>query len=60
MEDITTMLLIASIALYIVTILIPKRRELVWLTVFVSICSMGAILLDLTLRGEEVILLVIL
>lgn len=59
MEDITIILLVASILLYLVTIILPKRMEIVWLAVIVSVCSMGGIILDNTVVDQELALLLI-
>lgn len=52
-------LLVASIILYMASILLFKRKEVAWLSVIVAVCSVGATILDQTLADNELILMII-
>lgn len=59
MEDVTIILMIATILLYVGTLLMPKVKEMTWLALIVSVCTMGAIILDPIVETEEFILVLI-
>lgn len=59
MEDITLILLVATIAIYVATIVLPKRKELYWLSLILSVCSIGGILIDETVVGDQFALMLV-
>ena len=58
MEDLTVVLIIGAVALYIISLII-RKPELNWLALVVSVCSMGASILDQTLDPTQMMLLFI-
>ena len=59
MLDVTLLLIIATVGLYIVTLFLPKRKELIWLNLFVAVCSLASLLIDETLKTDEMLLLMV-
>lgn len=55
MGDITVLMLIFAIGLYVLS-LILRRNDLSWLSFFMSICSIGATLSDETLTTDDMVL----
>lgn len=59
MLDVTLLLIIATVGLYIVTLFLSKRKELIWLNLFVAVCSLASLLIDETLKTDEMLLLMV-
>lgn len=55
MGDITVLMLIFAIGLYVLS-LVLRRNDLSWLAFFMSICSIGATLSDETLTTDDMVL----
>lgn len=58
MNELTMVLFIMALGLYILTILY-HRREFAWITVFVSVISIAETVSDRTLLDNEIVLLVV-
>lgn len=58
MTELTILLFIMAIGLYVM-LLYSKRIELVWLTFFMSVCSFGQTLSDITLESMEATILIV-
>lgn len=59
MLDVTLLLIVATVGLYIVTLFLSKRKELIWLNLFVAVCSLASLLIDETLKTDEMLLLMV-
>lgn len=54
----TIILFVAALGFYVITWFV-KRQEPNWMTFFLSICAMGAILLDETLSETETVVMIL-
>lgn len=60
MMELTTIMVIGSVILYLLTIIFSKRgRELPWLSLIVSVCAIASIIIDETLDGDTLALLMV-
>lgn len=59
MLDVTILLIVATVGLYIMTLFLPKRKELIWLALLVSVCSIASLLIDESLKTDEMLLLMV-
>lgn len=58
MNELTIILFVAALGFYVITWFV-KRQEPNWMTFFLSICAMGAILLDETLSETETVVMIL-
>lgn len=59
MDEITLMLVICAIGLFIVSYVLKKDRAISWLTFFVSICSIGQTIMDDSLEELQTMMLIV-
>ena len=58
MNELTMILFIVTLALFVIG-LIVKRNPINWLAFFMSVCSIGQTITDVTLNETELVLLII-
>lgn len=58
MNDLTLLFLVMAIILYIISV-IYRRSDFNWFSFFISICSIGAVLIDTELDSQMVILSIV-
>lgn len=58
MNELTIVIFLATLALFVITYIVQKR-ELNWLTWFLSVCSIGMSVTDETITNVEMIILVV-
>ena len=58
MIELTIILFAAALGFYVLTWFV-KRQEPNWMTFFVSICAMGAILMDDTMQEAETVVMIL-
>lgn len=59
MNELTVLLFVCAIGLWVLMFILKKDSSIAWMTMFVSVCSMGQTLTDNTLEDMQVVLLVI-
>ena len=58
MNELTMILFIVTLALFVIG-LVVKRNPINWLAFFMSVCSIGQTITDVTLNETELVLLII-
>lgn len=59
MNELTVLLFVCALGLFVLMFILRKDTAISWMTMFVSVCSMGQTLTDGTLEDMQVVLLVI-
>lgn len=59
MNELTMLLFLCSLGLFILTYVLRKDTAVPWMALFVSVCSIGETLMDRSLGDMEIVLLVV-
>lgn len=59
MNELTMLLFICAIGLFVLTYILRRDGAISWMALFVSVCSIGQTIIDTTLADMEIVLLVV-
>lgn len=59
MDELTVLLFLCSLGLFVLTYILRKDTAISWTALFISVCSIGQTIMDRSLSEMEIILLVI-